>query len=138
MTCCIVEATDLTSANPKTKDDFIKLAQSVAATIFERLHDKPLYSAFAEEIARQAVAPLKDVDTRKIGSAITAVASEKTKMAKDQASGKKKVGYCSNWDYKNCWLMGLIFPIGRQEACSRCYQENQRVSHRTRASSLDF
>ena len=37
-----------------------------------------------------AVVPLKDVDTRKIGSAITAVASEKTKEAKDKASGKKK------------------------------------------------
>ena len=58
--------------------------------IFERLHDRPLYSAFAEEIARMAVVPLKDVDTRKIGSAITAVASEKTKEAKDKASGKKK------------------------------------------------
>ena len=34
---------------------------------------------------------MKDVDTRKIGSAITAVASEKTKDAKDKASGKKKV-----------------------------------------------
>jgi len=81
----------LTKSNPKTKDDFVKLAQQVSAAIFERLHEKPLYSAFAEEIARLAVGPLKDVDTRKIGSAITAVASEKTKDAKDKASGKKKV-----------------------------------------------
>jgi len=87
----LVDAGDLTKSNPKTKDDFIKLAQQVSAAIFERLHEKPLYSAFAEEIARLAVAPLKDVDTRKIGSAITAVASEKTKDAKDKASGKKKV-----------------------------------------------
>lgn len=84
------DAADLTKAEPKTKDDFIKLAQQVSAVIFERLHDRPLYSAFAEEIARMAVVPLKDVDTRKIGSAITAVASEKTKEAKDKASGKKK------------------------------------------------
>jgi translation initiation factor 3 subunit J len=85
------DAADLTKSNPKTKDEFIRLAQQVSSAIFERLHEKPLYSAFAEEIARLAVAPLKDVDTRKIGSAITAVASEKTKEAKDKASGKKKV-----------------------------------------------
>lgn len=89
----LVDAADLTKAEPKTKDDFIKLAQQVSAVIFERLHDRPLYSAFAEEIARMAVVPLKDVDTRKIGSAITAVASEKTKEAKDKASGKKKASW---------------------------------------------
>lgn len=82
---------DLLHAQPKGKDEMIKLAQLVGSLIFERLHEKPLYSVFAEEIARQAVVPLKDVDTRKIGSAITAVASEKTKDAKDKASGKKKV-----------------------------------------------
>lgn len=90
---CNADAADLTKSDPKTKDDFIKLAQQVSALIFERLHEKPLYSAFAEEIARMAVVPLKDVDTRKIGSAITAVASEKTKEAKDKASGKKKASF---------------------------------------------
>jgi len=58
--------------------------------IIERHQNKPLYHLFAEQLARDLAAPLKDVEVRKMASTLTTLANEKQKEARDKASGKKK------------------------------------------------
>ncbi|TFK23642.1 translation initiation factor eIF3 subunit [Coprinopsis marcescibilis] len=78
------------SAQPRTKDDFHKLSTQIYELIIKRHAGKPLYSAFLEQFARECAQPLKDVEARKVASALTTLANEKQKEQRDKASGKKK------------------------------------------------
>jgi translation initiation factor 3 subunit J len=82
----------LISAQPRTKDDFTKLSSQIVEFIIKRHQSKPLYATFAEQLARDIAEPLKDVEIRKVASALTTLANEKQKEARDKASGKKKKG----------------------------------------------
>lgn len=52
--------------------------------------DKPLYATFLEHHARALADPLRDVEVRKVASALTTLSNEKQKEQRDKASGKKK------------------------------------------------
>lgn len=82
----------LISAQPRTKDDFTKLSSQIVEFIIKRHQSKPLYATFAEQLTRDIAEPLKDVEVRKVASALTTLANEKQKEARDKASGKKKKG----------------------------------------------
>ncbi|KAJ7170874.1 eukaryotic translation initiation factor 3 subunit J [Mycena crocata] len=85
-----VELDSLISAQPRTKDDFIKLSNQIIEVVIKRHQSKPLYPAFIEHLARELAMPLKDVEIRKVASGLTTLANEKQKEARDKASGKKK------------------------------------------------
>lgn len=80
----------LISAQPRTKDDFVRLSAQIIEFIVKRHQDKPLYPTFIEHHVRELAIPLKDVEVRKAASALTTLANEKQKEARDKASGKKK------------------------------------------------
>ncbi|KAF9563203.1 translation initiation factor eIF3 subunit, partial [Agrocybe pediades] len=84
------ELDSLISAQPRTKEDFIKFSDKVIEYIIKRHQSKPLYHAFVEHHARALALPLKDVEVRKVASGLTTLANEKQKEQRDKASGKKK------------------------------------------------
>lgn len=73
-----------------TIEDFEALAESISSLLIEKHGDKPLYAKFVEALAKGICGPLRDVDTRKTASALTALGNEKQKAQKDAAGGKKK------------------------------------------------
>ncbi|KIO34698.1 hypothetical protein M407DRAFT_240516 [Tulasnella calospora MUT 4182] len=79
---------DILKANPKTKDEFIKLSNDIIEVVAKRLQNKPLYAAFVEHHAKELARPLKDVDVRKVASGLTALSNEKQRELKE--AGKKK------------------------------------------------
>ncbi|KAJ8072882.1 Translation initiation factor 3 subunit J component [Marasmius tenuissimus] len=80
----------LISAQPRTKEDFVKLSSQIIEFIVKRHQNKPLYAAFVEHHVRELAQPLKDVEVRKAASGLTTLANEKQKEQRDKASGKKK------------------------------------------------
>ncbi|KZT02286.1 translation initiation factor eIF3 subunit [Laetiporus sulphureus 93-53] len=84
------ELDSLISAQPRTKEDFIKFSDQIIEFIIKRHQDKPLYAAFLEYHVRSLAIPLRDVEVRKTASVLTTLANEKQKEQKDKASGKKK------------------------------------------------
>ncbi|KAH9921888.1 eukaryotic translation initiation factor 3 subunit J [Fomitopsis serialis] len=72
------ELDELISAQPRVKEDFIKLSNQIIQYIIKRHQDKPLYTAFVEH------------HVRKTASVLTTLANEKQKEQRDKASGKKK------------------------------------------------
>ncbi|EIW57682.1 translation initiation factor eIF3 subunit [Trametes versicolor FP-101664 SS1] len=80
----------LISAQPRTKEDFIEFSDRLIETIVRRHMDKPLYATFLEHHARALADPLRDVEVRKVASALTTLSNEKQKEQRDKASGKKK------------------------------------------------
>ncbi|KAG8917617.1 Translation initiation factor 3 subunit J component [Tulasnella sp. 417] len=80
---------EILKANPKTKDEFIKLSNDIIEVVVKRLQNKPLYAAFVEHHAKELAQPLKDVDVRKVASGLTALSNEKQRELKE-ASKKKK------------------------------------------------
>ena len=80
----------LISAQPRTKEDFIKLSDNIITYIMKRHFDKPLYATFVEHHVKALATPLRDVEVRKAASGLTALANEKQKEARDKAAGKKK------------------------------------------------
>ncbi|KAH8100971.1 translation initiation factor eIF3 subunit [Cristinia sonorae] len=84
------ELNSLLSAQPQSKEDFIKFSDNIIAFITKRIEDKPLYHTFVEHHARALAAPLRDVEVRKVASGLTTLANEKQKEARDKAAGKKK------------------------------------------------
>jgi len=81
---------DLLKMNPNTKEDFQQLSLMIMDHIIKPFQSKPLYHQFVEMHVRELAQPLKDVEVRKAASALTTLANEKQKEAKDKASGKKK------------------------------------------------
>jgi Translation initiation factor eIF3 subunit len=81
---------DITKINAKTKEDFQNLSSLIIEHIIKQHQSKPLYHQFVETHIRELAQPLKDVEVRKAASALTTLANEKQKEAKDKASGKKK------------------------------------------------
>lgn len=79
---------DILKANPKTKDEFIKLSNDIIEVVVKRLQNKPLYATFVEHHAKELARPLKDVDVRKVASGLTALSNEKQRELKE--AGKKK------------------------------------------------
>ena len=84
------ELDSLISAQPRTKDDFIKLSNDIITYIIKRHQDKPLYATFVEHHVRELAAPLRDVEVRKAASSLTTLANEKQKEQRDKTAGKKK------------------------------------------------
>ncbi|KAF7316694.1 Eukaryotic translation initiation factor 3 subunit J [Mycena chlorophos] len=84
------ELDSLISAQPRTKDDFVKFSNQIIEVIIKRHQSKPLYPAFIEHLARELCMPLKDVEVRKVASGLTTLSNEKQKEQRDKASGKKK------------------------------------------------
>ncbi|KAF7327925.1 Eukaryotic translation initiation factor 3 subunit J [Mycena kentingensis (nom. inval.)] len=80
----------LISAQPRTKEDFVKFSDQIIEVIIKRHQSKPMYSAFIEHLARELCMPLKDVEVRKVASGLTTLSNEKQKEQRDKASGKKK------------------------------------------------
>ncbi|OCH85722.1 translation initiation factor eIF3 subunit [Obba rivulosa] len=80
----------LISAQPRTKEDFVAFSAKIMQYIVKRHQDKPLYAAFVEHHVRELAGPLRDVEVRKAASALTTLANEKQKEARDKTSGKKK------------------------------------------------
>ncbi|KAM0753782.1 translation initiation factor eIF3 subunit [Meredithblackwellia eburnea MCA 4105] len=72
--------------------DFDELATVVADRLISKHGDHPLYASFVEKLVKEICGPLKDIETRKAASALTTLANEKQKAAKDAAGGKKKKG----------------------------------------------
>ncbi|KAG8895467.1 Translation initiation factor 3 subunit J component [Tulasnella sp. 408] len=79
---------DILKANPKTKDEFVKLSNDIIEVVIKRLQNKPLYATFVEHHAKELARPLKDVDVRKVASGLTALSNEKQRELKE--AGKKK------------------------------------------------
>ncbi|KAJ6513013.1 eukaryotic translation initiation factor 3 subunit J [Mycena sanguinolenta] len=84
------ELDSLISFQPRTKDDFINFSNQIIEVIVKRHQSKPLYPTFIEHLARELAMPLKDVEVRKVASALTTLANEKQKEQRDKVSGKKK------------------------------------------------
>jgi translation initiation factor 3 subunit J len=84
------ELDSLISAQPRTKEDFIKLSSDIITYIIKRHQDKPLYPTFVEHHVRELAAPLRDVEVRKAASGLTTLANEKQKEQRDKTAGKKK------------------------------------------------
>lgn len=84
------ELDSLISAQPRTKEDFIKLSGNIIECIIKRHQNKPLYAMFVEQLVRDLAMPLRDVEVRKAASTLTMLANEKQKEQREKASGKKK------------------------------------------------
>ncbi|KAH7090851.1 translation initiation factor eIF3 subunit [Auriculariales sp. MPI-PUGE-AT-0066] len=80
----------LLTFSPKTKDDFAHLSEQLIELVIKQHSSKPLYATFVELFARELAGPLKDVETRKVASTLTALANEKQKEQRDKATGKGK------------------------------------------------
>ncbi|PCH39397.1 translation initiation factor eIF3 subunit, partial [Wolfiporia cocos MD-104 SS10] len=80
----------LISAQPRTKEDFIKFSDKVIEYIIKRHQNKPLYATFLEHHVRELAMPLRDVEVRKTASVLTTLANEKQKEQREKASSKKK------------------------------------------------
>ncbi|KZS92473.1 translation initiation factor eIF3 subunit [Sistotremastrum niveocremeum HHB9708] len=80
----------LLSYQPRTKDDWQKLSTMIIDYIIKPHQSKPLYATFAELHARELAQPLRDVEVRKVATALTTLANEKQKEQRDKTSGKKK------------------------------------------------
>jgi len=81
---------EIITANPKTKDDFAVLSQQIFAAIINRHAANPLYSAFAESLAKDICEPLTAVQTRKVSTSVGLVGNAKQQDERDKANGKKK------------------------------------------------
>lgn len=79
---------DILKANPKTKEEFVKLSNDIIEVVVKRLQNKHLYASFVEHHAKELARPLKDVDVRKVASGLTALSNEKQRELKE--AGKKK------------------------------------------------
>jgi len=84
------ELASLLAANPRSKEDFIQLSDKIISLILARHENKPSYPLFVEHHVRALAQPLRDVEVRKAASALTTLANEKQKEARDKSSGKKK------------------------------------------------
>lgn len=79
--------------NPRTKQDWQKLAEAISKSIVDSHSTKPLYPTFVEELVRSLCLPLKHLDVKQVNSTITALSNEKQKQEKDaQGTGKKGKG----------------------------------------------
>lgn len=76
--------------NPKTKDDMEAFAVSLAKYLTDHYSNKPLYPVFAEAFVKNLAQPLKDLDVRKCASALTIVANEKQRQAREATTKKGK------------------------------------------------
>lgn len=83
-------ADNLFDVRCSTGPEFDALAEDISSLIIEKHGSNPLYAKFVEALAKGLCGPLRDVDTRKTASALTALGNEKQKAQKDAAGGKKK------------------------------------------------
>lgn len=84
------ELDSLISAQPRTKEDFVKFSDDIIQYIIKQHQDKPLYATFVEHHVRELAQPLRDVEVRKAASGLTTLANEKQKEQRDKTAGKKK------------------------------------------------
>lgn len=84
------ELDKLISSDIRTKDDFEAFSKRIIDYIIKRHQGKPLYASFVEFHARELAMPLKDIEVRKVASALTTLSNEKQKEQRDKTSGKKK------------------------------------------------
>jgi len=76
--------------NPKTKDDMEQFAAALSKHIIDNYSNKPLYHHFCEAFVKSLVQPLKDLEVRKCASALTVVANEKQRIAREATTKKGK------------------------------------------------
>ncbi|RKP10043.1 eukaryotic translation initiation factor 3 subunit J [Thamnocephalis sphaerospora] len=82
------EAADkIASANPKSKEEFEAFKKALVERI-EMFKSQRAYPTFVENLTTELARGLKDVDVRKVASALTRIANEKQRESKDK--GKKK------------------------------------------------
>ena len=98
----------------RTKEDFDNYTKLLISHVIQRQQKKPLYPYFVEHIARELALPLKDGEVRKAASALSVLANEKQKEAKDKASGKKTKGAAKP-------ALGGTKAIGRYVPNFECY-----------------
>ncbi|KZV87588.1 translation initiation factor eIF3 subunit, partial [Exidia glandulosa HHB12029] len=80
----------LLTFSPKSKDDWVHLSDQLLNLVLKQHQSKPLYPTFVELFTRELAQPLRDVETRKVASTLTALANEKQKEQRDKATGKGK------------------------------------------------
>lgn len=76
--------------NPKTKDEMESFAAALSKYIADHYSNKPLYHIFAEAAVKGIAQPLKDLEVRKCATALTVIANEKQRAAKDAGTKKGK------------------------------------------------
>lgn len=76
--------------NPKTSKEMEAFAASLAQYINNNYSNKPLYHVFVEALVKEIAQPLKDVEVRKCASALTVVANEKQRQAREATTKKGK------------------------------------------------
>ncbi|KAK4705345.1 translation initiation factor 3 subunit J, partial [Phenoliferia sp. Uapishka_3] len=81
---------DIFSMRCQSLPDFEEFSTLLADKILSTKGDHPLYAQFMLHFMKQLAAPISGDDVKKCGSALTTIANEKQKAAKDAASGKKK------------------------------------------------
>lgn len=74
--------------NPKAKEDFDALSETLAKQMISLYGNKPLYPYFMENFVRAVCMPLENLDVKKCASTLTTLANEKQRLAKE-ATGKK-------------------------------------------------
>ncbi|KAJ9089956.1 Translation initiation factor 3 subunit J component [Entomophthora muscae] len=79
----------LAESSLKTKEDFEKYSSLLAQLILNHKANRQ-YTGFVESLVRDITEPLKDVDLRKMSSALSAAANEKQRAAKAALKGKSK------------------------------------------------
>ncbi|KAI9299082.1 translation initiation factor eIF3 subunit [Neoconidiobolus thromboides FSU 785] len=80
---------------PKTKAEFDNFAKEISEYILKNKANRN-YGGMIETLVRNICEPLKDVELRKISSALTASANDKQRAAKEALKGKKKGAKKSN------------------------------------------
>jgi translation initiation factor 3 subunit J len=76
--------------NPKTKADMELFAADLAKYIVDNYSNKPLYPLFIEPFMKAIAEPLKDLEVRKAASALTVIANEKQRAAREAGTKKGK------------------------------------------------
>ncbi|KAG0141268.1 hypothetical protein CROQUDRAFT_664095 [Cronartium quercuum f. sp. fusiforme G11] len=74
---------------PKTKEDFEAMSKALADLIISKHGSKALYPTFLEHFIRQLASPISDVHARKAASALTTIANEKQRLAREAKKGGK-------------------------------------------------
>jgi translation initiation factor 3 subunit J len=65
-------------------------AAALSKHIIDNYSNKPLYHVFCEALVKGIAQPLKDLEVRKCASALTVVANEKQRLAREAGTKKGK------------------------------------------------
>jgi len=80
------------SSKPNSKEEFDKLSSQIMTVILARHTSNPHFPIFAEQFVKDLCESLTAVQTRKVGSGLSALSNTKQQDERDKANGKKKPG----------------------------------------------